>query len=86
MAVIAPNVPATVPIIIVIVFGVFDFWDAEGVAVVVGAPDGIPVAVTVGTILACEGKRELATADNDCWAAFVIDMHRVPSWSVSVPF
>ena len=61
-------------------------WDAGGVEVAAGAPDGIPVAVTVGTVLVCEGKRELATADNDCWAALVIDRHKVSSLSVSVPF
>ena len=52
----------------------------------IGAPDGKPVAVTVETVLACEGKRELATADNDSWAASVIDRHRDSSCSVSVPF
>ena len=52
----------------------------------VGAPDGVPLAVAVGTILVGEGNRELATAGNDCWAASVTDMHRVPSWSVSVFF
>ena len=77
------NAATTIPAIAPAVWGL---EDVEGVEDVVGAPDGIPVAVTVGTVLACEGKRELATADNDCWAAFVIDRHRVPSWSVSVPF
>ena len=77
------NAPENIPIIVKTVWGV---WDVEGAEVVVGAPDGIPVAVTVGTILVCEEKRELATADNDCPAAFVIFRHRVPSWSVSVPF
>ena len=60
--------------------------DVEGVEVASGAPDGIPVAVAVGTVLVCEGRRELATADNDCSAAFVIFRHRASSWFVLVPF
>ena len=79
------NVSAATTITI-IMLSVRGRWNMEGVEVVVGAPDGIPVAVTVGTVLVCEGKRELATADNDCSAAFVIFRHRAPSWSVSVPF
>ena len=77
MTVLIPNVLTTMFIIIATVF---DFWD------VVGAPDGTLAAVNAGTVLACEGNRELAIADNDCWAAFVIDMHRVPRGSVLVPF
>lgn len=60
--------------------------DGEGVEVVVGAPDGVPLAVAVGTILVGGGNRELATADNDCWTASVTNMHRVPSCSASVLF
>ena len=48
--------------------------------------DGLPLAVAVGVVLACEGNRELATADNDCWAAAVTDLYKVPSLSVFVPF
>ena len=46
--------------------------------------NGLLLAVGVGAVVACEGNRELATADKDCWAAPVIDMHRGPSWSISV--
>lgn len=77
------NAATTIPAIAPAVSGL---WDVEGAEDGLGASDGTPVAVTVGTALACEGKRELATADNDCWAACVIDRQKVPSWSVSVPF
>ena len=77
------STPATIKTIILSVRGRLNM---EGVEVVVGAPDGIPVAVTVGAVLVCEGRRELATADNDCSAAFVIFRHRASSWFVLVPF
>ena len=48
--------------------------------------DGVPLVVAVGAALVREGNRELATADNDCWAASVTDMQRIPSGSVSVLF